>query len=88
MIIKSPGIFLYALISYSVVSTVFAAEETETNGRSWYLGAGLGITEVDPDTNDTGYKNNCFQADNVGLLIPVTIQKKIKNGAHRHFGLF
>jgi OOP family OmpA-OmpF porin len=37
------------------VSTVFAAEETETNGRSWYLGAGLGITEVDPDTNDTGY---------------------------------
>ena len=55
MIIKSPGIFLYVLISHSIVSTVFAAEESETNGRSWYLGAGLGITELDPDTNDTGY---------------------------------
>jgi OOP family OmpA-OmpF porin len=37
------------------VSTAFAVDETETNGRSWYLGAGLGVTELDPDTNDTGY---------------------------------
>ncbi|MBT8120163.1 MAG: OmpA family protein [Gammaproteobacteria bacterium] len=37
------------------MSTVCAAEETETDGRSWYLGAGLGITELDPDTNNTGY---------------------------------
>ncbi len=55
MIIKSPGILLYALISHGAVSTVLAAEEAETDRRSWYLGAGLGITELDPDTNNTGY---------------------------------
>jgi OOP family OmpA-OmpF porin len=55
MIIKKIGILLCALVSHGVVSTAFAVDETETNGRSWYLGAGLGVTELDPDTNDTGY---------------------------------
>lgn len=28
----------------------------ESGQRSWYLGAGLGISEIDPDTDDTGYR--------------------------------
>ena len=55
MIIKNTGVWLCAFILQVSMTSVFADESDETSQRSWYLGAGLGITELDPDTNNTGY---------------------------------
>ncbi len=41
-------IFILQLSSVSAVAD-------EADKRTWYLGAGLGITELDPDTGSTGY---------------------------------
>lgn len=46
---------LCALTLQVSLTSVFAEEVDAMNERSWYLGAGLGITELDPDTNNTGY---------------------------------
>ncbi len=35
--------------------TTPAMADWKNKDRSWYLGAGLGLTELDPDTNNTGY---------------------------------
>ena len=55
MIIKNAGVFLCALLSQFSVTVAIAEQVDEDKQRSWYLGAGFGITELDPDTNDTGY---------------------------------
>ena len=55
MIIKRTGALFCALALQTSVISVSAEEVDEADERSWYLGAGLGITELDPDTNDTGY---------------------------------
>ena len=55
MIIKKTGVWLCAFTLQVSMASVFADEIDETSQRSWYLGAGLGITELDPDTNNTGY---------------------------------
>ena len=55
MIIKKAGVFLCALVSQFSVTAAIAEQVDEDKQRSWYLGAGFGITELDPDTNDTGY---------------------------------
>lgn len=55
MIIKKTGVWLCAFTLQVSMTSVFADEIDETSQRSWYLGAGLGITELDPDTNNTGY---------------------------------
>jgi OOP family OmpA-OmpF porin len=55
MIIKNAGVFLCALLSQFSVTAAIAEQVDEDKQRSWYLGAGFGITELDPDTNDTGY---------------------------------
>ena len=57
MRIKIPGVFVCA-IALQVITTAAIADGHNSDGskdRSWYLGAGLGITELDPDTNNTGY---------------------------------
>jgi len=55
MIIKNTGVILCALVSQFSVTAAIAEQVDEDKQRSWYLGAGFGITELDPDTNDTGY---------------------------------
>ena len=55
MIIKKTGVWLCAFTLQVSMTSVFADEIDEASQRSWYLGAGLGITELDPDTNNTGY---------------------------------
>lgn len=55
MIIKKTGVWLCAFTLQVSMASVFADENDESSQRSWYLGAGLGITELDPDTNNTGY---------------------------------
>jgi outer membrane protein OmpA-like peptidoglycan-associated protein len=55
MIIKKTCVWLCAFTLQVSMASVFADEIDETSQRSWYLGAGLGITELDPDTNNTGY---------------------------------
>lgn len=57
MIIKKIGVLICAF-TLQVITTVSLADSHEDGGvkeRSWYLGAGLGITELDPDTGSTGY---------------------------------
>ena len=41
-----------AALSSFIVAASHAEEQAD---RSWYIGGGLGITELDPDTNNTGY---------------------------------
>jgi len=55
MILKKTGVFLCALTLQVSITTALAEEVDSMNERTWYLGAGLGITELDPDTNNTGY---------------------------------
>ncbi len=55
MIIKNTGVILCALVSQFSVTAAIAEQVDEDKQRSWYLGAGFGITELDPDTNNTGY---------------------------------
>ena len=55
MIIKKAGVWLCAFTLLLSVAPVIADENNDSDQRSWYLGAGLGITELDPDTNNTGY---------------------------------
>jgi OOP family OmpA-OmpF porin len=55
MTIKKTGVWLCAFTLQVSMTSVFADEIDETSQRSWYLGAGLGITELDPDMNNTGY---------------------------------
>lgn len=55
MIIKKTSVYLCALTIQFAVASVLAEETDVVNQRSWYLGGGLGITELDPDTNNTGY---------------------------------
>lgn len=55
MIIKKAGVWLCAFTLLLSVVPVIADENNDSDQRSWYLGAGLGITELDPDTNNTGY---------------------------------
>ena len=55
MIIKKACVWLCAFTLLLSVAPVIADENNESDQRSWYLGAGLGITELDPDTNNTGY---------------------------------
>mgnify|MGYP001815372822 CR=1 FL=1 len=55
MIIKNAGVILCALVSQFSITAAIAEQVDEDKQRSWYLGAGFGITELDPDTNDTGY---------------------------------
>lgn len=55
MIIKKTGVWLCAFTLQVSMASVIAEEFDETKQRTWYLGAGLGITELDPDTNNTGY---------------------------------
>lgn len=55
MIIKKAGVILCALVSQFSITAAIAEQVDEDKQRSWYLGAGFGITELDPDTNDTGY---------------------------------
>ncbi len=43
---------VFALQSATIITLVEAKNVTD---RSWYLGAGLGLTQLDPETNDTGY---------------------------------
>lgn len=47
--ITSAFICTLQLLATSVIA------EGQNKDRSWYLGAGLGLTELDPDTNNTGY---------------------------------
>ena len=43
-------------LTLQISTTAAYAEDSENTGnRSWYLGAGLGMTELDPDTNNTGF---------------------------------
>ena len=55
MIIKKTGVWLCAFTLQVSMASVIAEEFDEAKQRSWYLGAGLGVTELDPDTNNTGY---------------------------------
>lgn len=55
MIIKKTSVWLCAVTLQISMVSVSAEEQDEVSQRSWYLGAGLGITELDPDTNNTGY---------------------------------
>ncbi len=57
MIIKKIGVLICAFTIQTIASTSFAETHDEGGAAdpSWYLGAGLGITELDPDTNNTGY---------------------------------
>ena len=55
MKIKKTGAWLCAITLQISMVSVMADEVAETSQRSWYLGAGLGGTELDPDTNNTGY---------------------------------
>ena len=55
MKIKKTGAWLCAITLQASMASVIADEFDETSQRSWYLGAGAGITELDPDTNNTGY---------------------------------
>ena len=57
MIIKKTGVLICAF-TLQVITTASIADSNEEGGadnHSWYLGAGLGITELDPDTGATGY---------------------------------
>ena len=57
MIIKNTSVLVCAL-ALQVISTAATADWSDlgsTENRSWYLGAGLGITELDPDTGSSGY---------------------------------
>ncbi len=49
--IKNAGVLLCAFTLSSFYSTLAQAEDN----RSWYIGGGIGITELDPDTGNTGY---------------------------------
>ena len=55
MNIKKTSAWLCAITLQVSMASVMADEVAETNQRSWYLGVGLGATELDPDTNNTGY---------------------------------
>ncbi len=57
MIIKKVGVLICAFTLQAITSVSFADSQEEDGAadRSWYLGAGLGITELDPDTGTTGY---------------------------------
>ena len=59
MIIKKYSVFarvLVCLFVWQTVTTSVLADDSNTvNKGSWYFGAGLGLTELDPDTNNTGY---------------------------------
>ena len=57
MIIKKTGVLICAF-TLQVITTASIADSYEqgsADSHSWYLGAGLGITELDPDTGATGY---------------------------------
>lgn len=57
MIIKIADVLICAF-TFQVITTASIAdsyEEGSADSHSWYLGAGLGITELDPDTGATGY---------------------------------
>ena len=57
MIIKKTGVLICAFTLQAITTASFADSHDEggAEDHSWYLGAGLGITELDPDTNNTGY---------------------------------
>lgn len=55
MIIKKTGVLLCALASQFTITSSIAEQADDASDHSWYLGAGLGVTELDPDTNNTGY---------------------------------
>lgn len=55
MKIKKTSACLCAISLQVSVASVIADEFNKSSQTSWYLGAGLGITELDPDTNNTGY---------------------------------
>lgn len=57
MIIKKASVLVCAL-ALQVITTSAIADWSDlgsTEDRSWYIGAGLGITELDPDAGSTGY---------------------------------
>jgi OmpA-OmpF porin, OOP family len=51
---KKTGVLVCVLVSQFMVSSAMAGVD-DGKQHSWYLGAGLGITELDPDTGGTGY---------------------------------
>jgi len=55
MIIKNSSILICAFTTFILVTPVLASDSGEVIKRTWYLGAGLGISELDPDTSNTGY---------------------------------
>ena len=57
MIIKKTGVLICAFTLHGITTASIADsyEEGGADNHSWYLGAGLGITELDPDTGATGY---------------------------------
>ena len=55
MIINKTSV-ITCLLALQILTVSVHADDIEAgNERSWYLGAGLGLTELDPDTNNTGY---------------------------------
>lgn len=49
--------FIYAILALFVVAPgVSFADEDYPFEESWYLGGGLGVTFLNPDTNNSGYK--------------------------------
>ncbi|VAW53595.1 Outer membrane protein A precursor [hydrothermal vent metagenome] len=54
MIIKKISM-LICVFTLQATIIVSAAEAANSKNRSWYLGAGLGLTQLNPETNDTGY---------------------------------
>jgi OOP family OmpA-OmpF porin len=55
MNIEKTTAWLCAITLQVSMTAVTADGIGETNQRTWYLGVGLGATELDPDTNNTGY---------------------------------
>ena len=55
IIIKKTGVLFCALTIQVFFNPVLAEDQQSEKNRSWYIGAGLGITELDPDTDNTGY---------------------------------
>ncbi|MDT8281797.1 MAG: OmpA family protein [Gammaproteobacteria bacterium] len=53
---KTTGVWLYWFALQLSMASVFADGVDESDQYSWYLGAGLGLTRLDPDTNNTGYR--------------------------------
>ncbi len=53
---KATSAWLCAFTLQVLSGLVFADGVDENDQYTWYLGAGLGITQLDPDTNNTGYR--------------------------------